>query len=121
MTWGFFDRVKDTSTTTGTGTVTVSGTAPTGYQTFATVYAVGDRVPYVIAHQSANEWETGRGTYTASNQIERTEVTASSNSGSAVNFSSGTKDVFVDAIAYFLNDVDTHGMVLARANFQAMP
>lgn len=121
MSWGFADRVKDTSTTTGTGTVTVSGTAPTGYQTFSAVYAVGDRVPYVIQHQSANEWETGRGTYTAANQIERTEVTASSNSNNAVNFSAGTKDVFVDAIAFFLNDVDTHGMGLARANFQALP
>lgn len=111
----FYDRVKDTSTTTGTGALTVSGAPPTGFRTFSTVYSVGGRVPYVIVHQSAAEWETGIGTYTASNELTRTTITSSSNSGSVVNFSAGTKDVFVDLHAYYANDLETHGKVVARA------
>lgn len=122
MAYGtFYDRIKDTSTTTGTSDFTVSGSPPTGYLTLGSVYAVNDVVPYVIVHQSANEWECGFGTYSASNTLQRTDVRSSSNAGAAVNFSSGTKDVFVDAHAAFVNDLDTHGAVLARATFQAMP
>ena len=121
MTWQFYDRIKDTSTTTGTGAFTVSGSAPTGYQTFSARYAVGDDVPYVIVHQTLNEWETGLGTYSSSNTLTRTTVRSSSNSDAAVDFSAGTKDVFVDIIAAFANDVDTHGMVVARSTFQTMP
>lgn len=93
------DRVADTSTTTGTGAFTVSGTAPTGYRTFSAVCSTNDTLWYCIAHQSQNEWEVGYGTYSASNQITRTTVLSSSNSGSAVNFSSGTKDVFLTLAA----------------------
>ncbi len=90
-----FDRVRDTSTTTGTGSLTLSGTAPTGFRTFGSVFANNDRVYYAVAHQTANEWETGFGTYsTTGPALARTVVLASSNAGAAVNFSSGTKDVF---------------------------
>ena len=88
------DRVRDTSTSTGTGAFTVSGTAPTGYQTFSAAMTTSDTIWYSISHQSANEWEVGLGTYSASNEITRTTVLASSNSGSAVSFSAGTKDIF---------------------------
>ena len=89
------DRVKDTATTTGTGVFTVSGTAPQGFRTFSAVCSVSDTVYYCIEHQTASEWETGLGTYSASNQLTRTTVQASSNGGSAVNFSAGTKNVFI--------------------------
>ena len=89
------DRVRDTSTTTGTGAVTVSGTAPTGYRTFSAVCATSDTFWYTIAHQTATEWEVGLGTYSSANTITRTTVLASSNAGSAVTFSAGTKDVFI--------------------------
>jgi hypothetical protein len=88
------DRVKETTTTTGTGTVTLLG-ASTGFQSFA---VVGDAntTYYTIAAQIGTEWEVGIGTYTLSGTtLARTTVLSSSNSGSAVNFSAGTKDVFV--------------------------
>ena len=89
------DRVRDTTTTTSTGTITLSGTAPTGFQNFS-VIGNGNTTYYTIAHQTANEWEVGIGTYTSSGTtLARTTILASSNSGSVVNLSAGTKDVFV--------------------------
>jgi len=93
------DRVKDTSTTTGTGNITVSGSAPFGYRTFSTVLSVGDTFYYAIQGQSTAEWEIGVGTYASTNQFVRTTVLASSASGSAVSFSSGTKNVFITLAA----------------------
>jgi hypothetical protein len=93
------DRVKDTSTTTGTGNITVSGSAPFGYRTFSTVMSVGDTFYYAIQGQATAEWEIGVGTYASSNQFARTTVLASSASGSAVSFSSGTKNVFITLAA----------------------
>jgi len=88
------DRVKETTTTTGTGTITLAG-ASTGFQSFAAV-GNGNTTFYTIAAQSGSEWEVGMGTYTASGTtLSRDMILASSNSGSAVNFSAGTKDVFV--------------------------
>ena len=88
------DRVKETTTTTGTGTVTLLG-ASTGYQSFAVV-GDGNTTYYTIAGQTTSEWEVGIGTYTLSGTtLARTTVLASSNSGSLVSFSAGTKDVFV--------------------------
>lgn len=89
------DRVRETTTVTGTGTATLLG-AVSGYQSFS---EVGDAntTYYVIANQSATEWEVGIGTYTSSGTtLSRTTVLSSSNSGSLVNFTAGTKDVFVD-------------------------
>jgi hypothetical protein len=93
------DRVKDTSTTTGTGNITVSGSAPFGYRTFSAVLSVADTFYYAIQGQSTAEWEIGVGTYASTNQFARTTVLASSASGSAVSFSSGTKNVFITLAA----------------------
>jgi hypothetical protein len=88
------DRVKETTTTTGTGTVTLLG-ASTGFQSFSAI-GTGNTTYYTIAGQTTSEWEVGIGTYTLSGTtLARTTVLASSNAGSAVNFSAGTKDVFV--------------------------
>lgn len=88
------DRVKETTTTTGTGTVTLAG-AVTGFQSFS-VIGNANTTYYVIAGQNTNEWEVGIGTYTASGTtLSRDTVLESSNSGSLVNFSAGVKDVFV--------------------------
>ena len=89
------DRVKDTSITTGTGDITVSGGAPSGYRTFSTVLSVGDTFYYCVTGQASSEWEVGLGTYLSVNTFARTTVLASSASGSAVSFSSGTKNVFI--------------------------
>jgi hypothetical protein len=88
------DRVKETTTTTGTGTVTLAGAA-TGFQSFAAI-GNANTTYYTIAGQSGSEWEVGIGTYTSSGTtLSRDTVLSSSNSGSLVNFSAGTKDVFV--------------------------
>jgi hypothetical protein len=86
------DRVKELTTSTGTGTITLAG-AVTGYQSFSVV-GNGNTTHYVIA--GGSQWEVGIGTYTSSGTtLSRDSVLASSNSGSLVNFSAGTKDVFV--------------------------
>ena len=88
------DRVKETSTTTGTGTITLAG-ASSGFQSFSAI-GNGNSTYYCIAAQSGTEWEVGIGTYTSSGTtLSRDSVLSSSNSGSLVNFSAGTKDVFV--------------------------
>ena len=86
------DRIKETTTSTGTGTVTLAGAA-TGFQSFAAV-GDGNTTYYTIA--GGSEWEVGIGTYTSSGTtLSRDVILESSNSGSAVNFSAGTKEVFV--------------------------
>jgi len=88
------DRVKETTTTAGTGTVTLAG-ASTGYQSFSAI-GNANTTYYCIAGQGTAEWEVGIGTYTASGTtLSRDTILASSNSGSVVTFSAGTKDVFV--------------------------
>jgi hypothetical protein len=104
------DRVKETTTTTGTGTVTLLG-ASTGFQSFAAV-GNGNTTYYTIAGQTSSEWEVGIGTYTSSGTtLARTTVLASSNSGSLVNFSAGTKDVFVTYPAEKSVNQDASGAV----------
>lgn len=89
------DRVKETTTVTGTGTATLLG-AVSGYQSFS-VIGNGNTTYYVIAGQSpSTEWEVGVGTWATGNTLARTTILASSNSGSAVSFSAGTKDVWCD-------------------------
>ena len=89
------DRVKETTTTTGTGTVTLAG-AVLGYQSFSAI-GNANSCYYTLAGQGTAEWEVGIGTYTSSGTtFSRDTVLASSNSGSLVNFSAGTKDVWCD-------------------------
>lgn len=86
------DRVKETTTTAGTGTITLAG-AVTGFQSFSAI-GNGNTTFYTIA--SDTQWEVGIGTYTSSGTtLSRDTVLSSSSSGSLVNFSAGTKDVFV--------------------------
>lgn len=89
------DRVNETTTTAGTGTVTLAG-AVSGYQSFS-VIGNANTTYYTIAHQTASEWEVGIGTYTSSGTtLSRDTVLASSNSNNLVVFSAGTKNVFCD-------------------------
>ena len=87
------DRVMETTTTTGTGTITLGGAAQS-YQTFSSAIGNTNTTYYAIAHQNANEFEVGLGTV-GSGTLARTTVLKSSNSNNAVDFSAGTKDVFV--------------------------
>jgi len=93
------DRVTDTSFTTGTGSVTLASTPPTGYRSFASVLTVGDTFYYCIQSQTTGEWETGVGTYASENIFARTTVLASSNNNNLVSFSSGQKTVFLTLAA----------------------
>jgi hypothetical protein len=90
------DRVKQTSTTTGTGTFVLTGTA-TGFQTFAAAIGNLNTTYYAIVGQTTSEWEVGVGNVDTSvgTTLGRTTVLSSSNAGGLVNFSAGTKDVFV--------------------------
>ena len=86
------DRVQETSTTTGTGTLTLDG-AVTGFQSFS---VIGNANTTYYAIVGGTEWEVGLGTYTLSGTLlSRDTILESSNGGTAVNFSAGTKNVFV--------------------------
>jgi hypothetical protein len=87
-----FDRVWETSTTTGTGTLTLLG-AKAGYQSFAVV-GDGNTTYYCIS--DGTNFEVGVGTYTASGTtLSRDTIYASSNGNALVNFGAGIKDVFL--------------------------
>ena len=89
------DRVLETSTTTGSGTISLAG-ASVGYQSFSTGVGNGNQTYYTIALEGASEWEVGIGTYTSvGDTLSRDTVLASSAGGAKVTFSAGTKQVFV--------------------------
>ena len=107
------DRVKETTTTAGTGTITLLG-ASTGFQSFA-VIGNGNLTYYTIAGQTGNEWEVGIGTYTSSGTTLARTTILSNSSGtqpSALSFSAGTKDVFVTYPAL----VSSTNGVMAQSN-----
>ena len=107
------DRVLDSSTSTGTGAIVVSGTPAAGYRTFSAVMSVGDTCYYSIQGQTTSEWEVGLGTYSSANTLTRTTVYSSSNAGSAVTFSAGTKNVFITMVASKSPQLDPTGNVTA--------
>ena len=115
MSFHISDRVKDTTTTTGTGNITLSGTAPTGYQTFAATVDITGNCYYCIT--GGAEWEVGYGTLTGTTTLSRSRVIASSNAGALVNFSAGTKDVFQTIPATI---VQNRGTAFATANGYAI-
>jgi hypothetical protein len=108
MTLVVADRVKQGTSTAGTGTVTLSGSL-TGYQTFS-VIGDGNTTYYTIVDSNDGSWEVGLGTYTASGTtLSRDTVLDSSNAGALVNFAAGTKEVFVTypaEKAVYENEVD---------------
>lgn len=105
-----FDRVKETSTTTGTGMITLGG-SPTGFRNWSSVLNAGDQSYYVI-EDSLGNWECGLGAMFGTNQILRASVTASSSGGVVVNFPAGNKYVWQDATASALNYVCPVGAML---------
>ena len=89
------DRVKETTTTTGTGTVNLAG-AETGFQTFVAGVGNSNTTYYAIVDNSTGAFEVGVGTVTdaSPDTLSRDTILQSSNSDSAVDFAAGTKDVF---------------------------
>jgi len=97
------DRVKETTTSTGTGNITLAG-AVSGFRTFNATFGTNVRFYYAIVGQSSTEWEVGEGYLSASTTLVRDAVFSSSNSNAAVNFSAGTKDVFCTIPASEVSD-----------------
>ena len=85
------DRVKETTATTGTGTVTLSG-AQTGFQSFSSGIGSGNSCYYTIA--LGTQWEVGIGSLTNATTFTRDSVISSSNASALVSFSTGSKDIF---------------------------
>lgn len=117
------ERIKETSTTGSTGTLSLDGAA-TGFRTFVTGIGTGNVASYVIvgddASTDAGKWEIGYGTVTSGSPdtLSRTGVFASSNSGSKVNFTAGqTKHVFIGAPGTLLNSVLTCNASTARPSW----
>lgn len=124
------DRVKETTTVTGTGAATLAGSVD-GFQTFSAVLSDSNTTYYAISHRSSDEWEVGLGTYSSST-LTRTSVLESSSGGSAVSFTAGTKDVFITlpaekAVALDSNDdlsvgnIITTGYIRGPATFTIDP
>ena len=103
------DRVQETCAAPGTGTVTLLG-ASNGYQSFSSGIGNGNVTFYTIADQAGANWEVGIGTYSSSgNTLSRTTILASSNGGSATNFSSGVQNVWCDYPAGRAAMIDSNG------------
>lgn len=125
MAFVLADRVKESCSSPGTGTVTLLGAA-TGYQAFSAGIGANNTTYYTIADQGGANWEVGYGTIGAGGTtLARTTVLASSNSGSLVNFSSGSQDVFCDypagkaAIANASNQLHVDGQLYV--NYESAP
>lgn len=114
----YADRVMETSSTAGTGPVTLAA-AVTGFRRFNAVCAIGDTVDYAIfgadtSGAPTGEWETGHGTYTAADTLTRTTVQASSNADALVNFAAGTKQVLLTENAASIEVLASGGPAAAQ-------
>lgn len=95
------DRVKETTTTIGTGAITLAG-AVVGFRSFSSAMSIGDTCSYAVVSATGLEWETGIGTYSGATTLTRTTIKSSANNTSpptAMAFTAGVKDVFVGPIA----------------------
>lgn len=99
MTFQLADRVWETSATIGTGTYALAG-ARVGYRAFSAVCSNGDTVEYLAT--DGTNWEIGVGTWATGNNLARTTVYVSTNANSAVSWTAGNKDIFLDMPAHRL-------------------
>lgn len=108
------DRVQETTTTTGTGTINLAG-ASVQYQTFISAIGNGNTTYYGITSGNGSDWEVGIGTVTSGtpNTLSRTTIIASSNSGAAITLS-GTSTVFGNAPAALLSNGGLYGAGMYR-------
>lgn len=124
------DRVKETTTTTGTGNITLAGAA-TGFVSFSSRFVIGEQIYYAIAGQTGSEWEVGRGHLIDATTLDRDIVLESSNTTGTValgnlvywpvSFSAGTKDVFSTIPAWRVADMYRQGQANALQAGLAMP
>jgi hypothetical protein len=104
------DRVQETTTTTSTGSYTLAG-AVLGFRAFSSVCANGDTVYYTV--ENGTDWEVGLGTWSTGGTLARTTILSSSNSGSAVNWSAGSKNVFLTLPAFQISTFGTPDYLIA--------
>lgn len=103
MALRFADRVLETSTTTGTGAYTLAGAQP-NYIPFSSIPSIqnNDTVYYAAVDSLGAGWEVGIGTYGISTTLTRTTILASSNSGAAVSWGAGTRNIFCTLASSYL-------------------
>lgn len=121
----FYDRIKETTTTTGTGNITLAG-AVSQFRSFSSVFASGaagvyDPIYYAIVGQTGTEWEVGKGYLSNATTLVRDVVFTSSNANAAVNFSAGTKDVFNTIPADRMEEIWTKGEAIAMSAGAMLP
>jgi hypothetical protein len=106
------NTVRETTSTTGTGPVTLGG-AVSGFQTFGEGIGNNNTTYYAITLDSENEWEVGLGTLNSdSSTLTRTEILESSNTDAAVDFSAGSKQVFCTLSTKKHNGYDKDGNII---------
>lgn len=117
----FFDRVQETSTTTGTGTLTLAG-AVNQFQAFSSVIPSGTALVYYTITDATSGYEIGQGTYTFSGTtLSRTTILASSNANAAVSWGAGTKNVWLDYPASLVKPAAFIGVVETTVDFGSTP
>ena len=116
----FFDRVKETSTSTGTGNFTLAG-AVAQFVSFSSVFKVGDIIPYAIVGQTGTDWETGAGYLSDSTTLVRQTVYFSSNNNALVNFGAATYDVYCTIPGYQMTRFEPMGHSLSKSLGYDMP
>ena len=109
------DRVKETSTTTGTGSITLAG-AVQDFESFNSGIGNSNTTYYSIVNTGTGEWEVGLGTFTAPSTLSRDTILSSSNSDAAVSFTAGTKDVFCTLPASKTVYLDSTGAPVGAAS-----
>lgn len=119
MAFVIADRVRETTTTTGTGNISLAG-AVSKFRTFASVLSNSDTTYYSIVEQSGTDWEVGIGTFTAPSTLARTTILSSANGGAAVNFAAGTKDVFITLPASKTNVEDQPNLIEVNSASDAL-
>ena len=111
------DRVKETSTTTGTGDITLAGVpAGQGNVTFSSGIGVGNTTYYCIFQQGSSSFEIGLGTLSGSTTLERTTVINNSSGNTSKISFSGTLDVFVTMPAAKTVYLDASGTPVGAAS-----
>lgn len=104
------DRIKETTTSTGTGGISLDG-AVVGFKTLSSRYGAGEALHYAIV--GGSQWEVGEGYLSSTTTLVRSVVFESSNSDNLVNFSAGTKDVFITLSATLVSSLQTVGQAYA--------
>ncbi len=109
------NRVQETWVGTGTGSIALAGAYP-DHRRFSAVMAIGDITWATVVNPGANEWETIEVTYSAANTLTRGTTIDGTNGASAVNFSAGTKIVFIDLPAIKIGLLAARGLLQLDAS-----